>query len=193
MKPNRALRFLAVATALITTLIVAISIALPAPTHAQNGDKPPSPVRAPIQPEPTPTPHLVPIELESTHLQYWRAAGFSGQGMRIGLIDLGFLNLENVLRSRFPAATFKYSCYTSETSKATSSTPSDCESRPGGDPDGHGQKVTDALLEVIPQATIYVTNPRTDAQFRHAFEWLTANPPDGLTHDDFDTHRDWIK
>ena len=111
----------------------------------------------------------------------WNAAGFSGQGVKVGVIDLSFRGVTTLLGTELPA-TIVARCY-SDVGMFTNNL-DDCE--PSGEPPdpprgcppetpspgGHGTIVAESLLDMAPGVTLYVADPYSRGDLLETVEWM---------------------
>ena len=100
----------------------------------------------------------------------WHAAGYRGQGVKVGVIDLGFQNFGSLQGTELPSSV-QARCYT--TSSSSSSLLSDCN---GGDP--HGSAVTEVLYETAPAASFYISRIVSRGTARSATQWMVSQGVD---------------
>jgi len=124
----------------------------------------------------------------------WHAAKVKGSGVEIGIIDFDFRDFST--RVANPSSDkVKFLCFdnagrTSENSFAeclrTHATPM---------PSPHGTDVAEALYEIAPETTLYVSNANSREQTMQAVQWMTAKDQDNgngnsaytvTDNDDFD-------
>ena len=104
----------------------------------------------------------------------WNEGGFTGAGVKIGIIDLGFEGFEGMMGSELPE-TVQAMCYY-DVGMHTFDL-SDC------DYDGvHGTAVTETVFDIAPDATYYISNPGTWSDLQAAAEWMVANDVDVINH-----------
>ena len=94
----------------------------------------------------------------------WHAAGFTGAGSRIAVLDLGFDGYEELLGSELPDSVTVHSCR--EDGDIT------------GDGQPHGTAVAEIVHEVAPEASLYFTNFDTEVEFANCIDWLVAEGVD---------------
>lgn len=94
----------------------------------------------------------------------WQAAGFRGQGARIGVVDVGFRYYEKFLGTTLPAELETF----------------DAEKELGGpgaiNADVHGTAVLEIIHSIAPEAQIFAAalGNGTDSEFKAAIEWLIS-------------------
>ena len=92
----------------------------------------------------------------------WHQAGFKGAGVKIGVIDGGFEDFQRLMGTELPSSSVQARCYT-DIGVFTSSI-SDCK-------DGvHGTAVTEAVFDIAPAATYYISNANTLGDLKTAVE-----------------------
>lgn len=97
----------------------------------------------------------------------WHALGFSGEGVKVGVIDVGFSGLSGLLGTELPASVAARCYYDIE---RHTSRLSDCDN----DGEVHGTAVAEALLDVAPDASLYIANPPTNGDMVTAVDWMVA-------------------
>ena len=100
----------------------------------------------------------------------WNQEGFSGQGVKVGIINPGsgggFLGLQSLMGRELPT-TVKARCYT-RLGRFTSDL-ADCDN--GGD---HGTKVAESIVDIAPEASLYIATPGTKGDFRSTVDWMIS-------------------
>ena len=108
----------------------------------------------------------------------WHSAGYKGQGVKIGVIDIGnggFSGFSSLMGSELPASV-EARCYT-DIGQFTFNL-SDCET--GGY--SHGTTVVEAVFDIAPSATYYVANPITPGDLATAVDWMIEHDVDVINH-----------
>ena len=96
----------------------------------------------------------------------WNWAGYSGQGVKVGVIDVGFTALESLMGTEVPL-TVHVRCY-SEVGAFTEDI-YDC------DGDGtHGTAVAESVFDIAPEATLYIANPRSKGDLSRTVDWMIS-------------------
>jgi subtilisin family serine protease len=90
------------------------------------------------------------------------ASGIDGAGIRIGVIDLGYAGLGDLLGTELPAETRTRSFYGSPQGNGDLS----------GGGDSHGTACAEIIHDVAPGATLFLTNALTTVEFQAAVRWL---------------------
>ena len=96
----------------------------------------------------------------------WNQAGYSGQGIKVGVIDLGFEGFRDLMGVELPA-NVQARCYT-DLGRFTRNL-ADCENG-----DDHGTGVAETIIDVAPQVSLYIANPRYQGDLQAAVEWMVS-------------------
>ena len=97
----------------------------------------------------------------------WQAAGLTGKGVKVGIIDGGFEGIEALLGTEVPAAIHAH-CYTSPGSFTTKL--ADCANG-----ETHGTAVAEAVSAMAPGIDLYVADPISRLDEQRAVAWMTGN------------------
>ncbi len=97
----------------------------------------------------------------------WQTAGYTGSGIKIGIIDGGFTGLAALLGTELPA-TVRARCYTS-----VGSFTSDLSGCDNGET--HGTAVAETVLDMAPGIELYIASPMSPLGDQAAAAWMTAN------------------
>ena len=106
----------------------------------------------------------------------WHATGLKGQGIKIGVIDVGFKGFVKLMGSELPT-TAQWRCYT-EVGVFTSN-PTDCI--PEKVPESsklHGTAVTEAIFDIAPEAEYYMANLSSWGDLLDTVDWMTTQGVD---------------
>ena len=126
----------------------------------------------------------------------WHNVGLRGQGVKVGVIDVGFAGYSDIMGVELPANVVAR-CYTDvgvftsnladceAEDEPPASTPSQCRDYvaglyAGGDP--HGTAVTEAVIDIAPDATLYIANPRSWGDLRNTVDWMSAQGVQVINH-----------
>lgn len=96
----------------------------------------------------------------------WHDAGYKGKGVKIAVIDLGFQGFQSLMGTELPS-TVEARCYTSI--GVFTSSLSDCDN---SDTSKHGTAVTEAVFDIAPEATYYISNITSAGDLLNTVEWL---------------------
>ena len=101
----------------------------------------------------------------------WNQAGYSGQGVKIGVIDIpyGFNELPGLLGYELPASVVAR-CYT-DVGQFTRDL-RDCESSLYGN--DHGTMVAEAAVDIAPKASLYVATPWSLGDIQETVDWMAS-------------------
>ena len=94
----------------------------------------------------------------------WQAAGFTGAGTKVAVLDLGFDDYNSLLGTELPDSVVTHSCR------------ADRDITGGGEP--HGTAVAEIVHEVAPDAQLYLANFDTDVEFAGCVDWLKGQGVD---------------
>ena len=100
----------------------------------------------------------------------WHAAGYTGEGVKVGVIDSGFEGISALIGSELPSNVVAR-CYTAI--GVFTSNLADCEN--GND---HGTAVSETLLDIAPDAALYIANPGSWGDMRSTVDWLVSQDVD---------------
>lgn len=102
--------------------------------------------------------------------EFWSRYG-RGDGVRVGILDIGFLNYEKLLGSELPAHVEARAFY---------------DEGSGPDITGHGEAHGTACAEIVhdvaPGAELYLTNAGTPEEMRQAVTWLIEQGVEVISH-----------
>ena len=111
----------------------------------------------------------------------WNAAGFNGQGIKVGIIDGGrpgqggFTNISALVGTELPAIA-GVRCYTDI--GRFSSNIEDCEV--GTAVQGTG--VAEAVADIAPEVSLYIANPYSRGDLRASDAWMTSQGVQVIVH-----------
>ena len=120
-------------------------------------------VRAIIPPQPKRGP-ITSQGVTAHGAEPWHVLGFTGKGVKVGVIDTGFANFRALMGTELPDSVAAR-CYP-DMGMHTASL-SDCENG-----EVHGTAVAEALIDIAPDATLYVSDPLTDGDLASAVKWM---------------------
>ena len=109
----------------------------------------------------------------------WNQAGFSGQGVKVGVIEgpFWFNGLRGLMGTELPE-TVRARCYTS-LGRFTSDL-SDCAHAEYGS--DHGTRVSEAVMDIAPGATLYIASPWSRGDLRNAVDWMVSEGVSVINH-----------
>ena len=100
----------------------------------------------------------------------WHTAGYTGSAVKVGVIDTGFEGFSALMGSEL-SANVTARCYT--TIGVFTSNLSDCETD-----NDHGTAVSETLLDIAPDATLYIANPISKGDDKSTVDWLLSQDVD---------------
>ena len=95
----------------------------------------------------------------------WNTAGFTGTGVKVGVIDAGFTGFGALMGTDLPA-TVQRKCYTGVGAYTESLT--DCQTNT------HGTAVAESIVDIAPDVQLYIANPRSQADLRNVVDWMVG-------------------
>ncbi len=98
----------------------------------------------------------------------WHAAGFTGSGVKVAILDLGFQGYAGLLGTELPGSVVTHSCRADEDIT--------------GEGEKHGTGVAEVVHEVAPDAELYLVNFDTDVEFAECVDWIVAQGVDVINH-----------
>ena len=104
----------------------------------------------------------------------WNDAGYSGQDVKVGVIDGGFEGFNNLMGAELPT-TVEARCYTDIGIFSRSLT--DCEF--DGD---HGTTVAETFIDTAPEVSLYIANPQTLGELRETVDWMVSEGVSVINH-----------
>ena len=109
----------------------------------------------------------------------WNQAGISGQGIKVGVIDLefGFNGFSRLMGTELPS-TVQARCYTN-VGRFTSNL-ADCENAAIGI--SHGTRVAEAVIDIAPEASLYIATPWSPGDLQTATDWMVSQGVSVIVH-----------
>ena len=109
----------------------------------------------------------------------WNQAGFSGQGIKVGVIDsnFGFNDFSGLMGTELPS-TVQARCYTS-LGKFTRFLAGCENSILGSD---HGTLLAEAVMDIAPEASLYIAAPWSLGDLRTATDWMVSQGVSVIVH-----------
>ena len=101
----------------------------------------------------------------------WNQAGFSGQGIKVGVIDsdFAFNDFMGLMGTELPS-TVQARCYT-DVGRFTSNV-ADCGNAILGD--NHGTVVAETVMDIAPEASLYIATVWSPGDLQTATEWMVS-------------------
>ncbi len=104
----------------------------------------------------------------------WNTGGFTGAGVKVGIIDGGFIGYSGLVGTELPSPA-AVRCFTSI--GVFTANLSDCEAG-----DVHGTGVAEAVIDVAPDAGLYIANPRTPSDLKSTVSWMVSQCVQVINH-----------
>ena len=105
----------------------------------------------------------------------WHTAGYTGAGVKVGMISLGFAGFSTLMGSELPMSV-TVRCYTDVGEFSSNLT--DCESGESS----HGVSVAETLLDIAPGVDLYISNPASWGDLKAAVDWMVSQDVDVVNH-----------
>ena len=109
----------------------------------------------------------------------WNQAGYSGQGVKVGVIDrfFGFNDFSSLIGTELPS-TVQARCYT-DVGRFTQNV-ADCADALVGS--AHGTWVAEAVMDIAPEASLYIASPRSRGDTNSAVDWMVSQGVSVIVH-----------
>ncbi len=98
----------------------------------------------------------------------WRARGYDGQGVKIGVVDSGFRGYDALIGVEVPEPAAEH---------CAAAAPTNCLSAAASG-SAHGTAVSEAIHDVAPKADLFLTNVDTPGELSAAVDWLLTQEVD---------------
>ena len=95
----------------------------------------------------------------------WNGVGVTGDGVKVGIIDTGFSGYDSIGAELPRVAGAR--CYRYGFGRTTDD-PRDCVG------DVHGTAVAEAVIDIAPDASLYIAMPRTQGDLQDAVDWMIS-------------------
>ena len=103
----------------------------------------------------------------------WNQAGYTGRGIRVGVIDGGFGGFANLMGTELPG-TVHARCYPSLGQHTQDL--EDCRTRT------HGTAVAESVMDIAPDASLYISDPQSLGDLRDAVDWMISEGVSVINH-----------
>ena len=97
----------------------------------------------------------------------WHNNGYQGHGVKVGIIDSGFDGMGRFARRGIAQPVAGARCYTDRNGNYTTNI-GDCTSS------DHGAAVGEAIIDVAPEATLYLGDPYTSGDLQNIVQWMVS-------------------
>ena len=95
----------------------------------------------------------------------WNQEGYTGKGIKVGVIDGGFGRVSELMGTEVPA-TVQVRCY--PLLGQHSQNLADCGSNT------HGTAVSESIMDIAPDVSLYITNPDSLTDLKDAVDWMIS-------------------
>ena len=99
----------------------------------------------------------------------WHLAGLKGEGVKIGVLDVGYLGFQELMGVEVPSEENVHALCFNELGSPTE------ELRHCEIDSIHGTAVVETLYDIAPNATYYIANLTTPGDMRKAVEWMASH------------------
>ena len=127
-------------------------------------------VREIVPPQPGQSAQRIAGHGPAAHLsRAWNQAGYSGQGVKVGIIDTGFKGFSDLIGTELPEPA-GVMCFTGM-GRFTNNM-ADCET--GKADNDHGTIVAESLMDIAPQVNLYIGHPVTRGDLQAIADWMVS-------------------
>ena len=136
-------------------------------------------VQAIISPQPN-RGRVVSQGVAAHNVDAWHSNNYTGEGVKVGVIDIGFEGFSDLMESESPdngespselPSKVRARCYAAV--GVFNSNIENCEIN-----GSHGAAVSETLLDVAPDAGLYIANPQTKGDLRATVNWMISEGVD---------------
>ena len=128
--------------------------------------------------------------------QAWNQAGYSGQGVKVGIIDLGFTGFSSLMGTELPT-TVVARCYTdvgvfTQDLAGCEAAPNITKVRPpqcldyvrrrAASGDSHGTIIAESLIDIAPGVELYIANPYSPGDLQATAAWMASQGVSVINH-----------
>ncbi|RIK42565.1 MAG: hypothetical protein DCC58_10820 [Chloroflexi bacterium] len=104
----------------------------------------------------------------------WHSNGYTGAGVKVGVIDVGFEGYGNLMGSELPSSV-NVLCFAGPGNSTGNL--ADCQNG-----DVHGTGVAEAVMDIAPGVQLYISNPWTSSDLITAVDWMANNGVQVINH-----------
>ena len=105
----------------------------------------------------------------------WNQAGYTGQGIKVGIIDGGFEHFSGLMGKELPRSV-RARCYPGDSDTPTNRI-TDCAR--GG---AHGTVVAESVMDIAPDVSLYIANVQFKGDMQAAVTWMIQQDVDVINH-----------
>ena len=103
----------------------------------------------------------------------WNDAGYTGHNVKIGIIDNGFYGFLDLMGADLPSSV-EARCYHSWLNPPSQDL-AHCPTHDSNDnPIFHGTIVSESIMDIAPEASLYIANPRTKGELQDVVDWMIS-------------------
>ena len=103
----------------------------------------------------------------------WNDAGYTGQNVKIGIIDNGFYGFLDLMGADLPSSV-EARCYHSWLNPPSQDLTHCPTHDSNGNPIFHGTIVAESVMDIAPDASLYIANPRTKGELQDVVDWMIS-------------------
>jgi hypothetical protein len=103
----------------------------------------------------------------------WNGSGFTGAGVKVGIIDVGFQGYSSLIGTEVPVPAVR--CY--RLVGQPNSDLSDCERL-----ETHGTAVAETLIDMAPDVSLYISNPQSTLDLQSTVDWMISEGVTIINH-----------
>ena len=103
----------------------------------------------------------------------WNQAGYTGSGVKVGVIDSGFDGFDGLMGTEVPASV-QVRCYPSLGEYSP-----DLEKCRGG---SHGTEVAESVMDIAPNVTLYIADPQSHGDLSDTVDWMISEGVSVINH-----------
>lgn len=122
---------------------------------------------------PRPVPLVESEGLDSMRVKEFWSLNRRGDGVRIGILDVGFQGYETLLGTELPSQVHARAFYHNSSTGALDIT---------GDGEIHGTACAEVVHDVAPDAELYLANAGTPAELQQAEQWMVDQGVEVISH-----------
>ena len=103
----------------------------------------------------------------------WNQAGYTGSGIKVGVVDSGFDGFASLMGTEVPASV-QLRCY-----RGLGEHSQDLDDCGGG---SHGTVVAESVMDIAPGASLYISDPQSLGDLRDAVDWMISEGVSVINH-----------
>ena len=103
----------------------------------------------------------------------WNQAGYTGSGIKVGVIDSGFAGFAGLMGTELPS-NVQVRCY-----RGLGEHSQDLDDCGGGN---HGTVVAESVMDIAPGASLYISDPQSLGDLRDGVDWMISEGVSVINH-----------